>query len=191
LTRSPSAKSKFHSLLTRVVRGIIDFKSEKNVRELLATTNKEYFVIMDKLKRVVASGNFHHELLAKHLLSAGSTENNVNVIDGIPICCKISLKDNEAPLTILVNYLGRKRGGEESSFGDLKVYISSKYTEPSINNNEGVFANVRLIFMLKLSKATEDRNSRGEGVGGVRASQLVPHFLFQQRVPGQGDSGLC
>ena len=60
-------------------RGIFDFKTEKNVRELLATTNKEYFVIMDKLKRVVASGNFHHELIPKHLVSAGSTENNLQV----------------------------------------------------------------------------------------------------------------
>jgi hypothetical protein len=128
-------------------RGIIDFKSENNVRELLATTNKEYFVIMDKLKRVVASGNFHHELIAKHLLSLGSNENIVNVIDGIPACCKITLKDNEAPLTILISYLGQKgKKGSDESRGDLKVYISHKYTEPSINNNEGVFNNVSFAF---------------------------------------------
>lgn len=160
-------------------RGIIEFKSEKNVRELLATTNKEYFVIMDKLKRVVASGNFHHELIAKHLLSSGSTENNVNVIDGIPICCKITLKDNEAPLTILINYLGQKakRGGEESH-GDLKVYISNKYTEPSINNNEGVFANVRSFSLNPLS-APQDSDPRGEGLSGLRPSQLVPDIFFE------------
>jgi len=33
---------------------------------MIATTNKEYYIVMDKLKRVVASGNFHHELIPKH-----------------------------------------------------------------------------------------------------------------------------
>ena len=44
---------------------------------MIATTNKEYYVVMDKLKRVVASGNFHQELLPKGALSAGSLENNI------------------------------------------------------------------------------------------------------------------
>lgn len=38
----------------------------KNVKDMIATTNKEYYIVMDKLKRVVASGNFHHELIPKH-----------------------------------------------------------------------------------------------------------------------------
>jgi hypothetical protein len=32
---------------------------------------------MDKLKRVVASGNFHHEFTPKHQLAAGSNENKI------------------------------------------------------------------------------------------------------------------
>jgi hypothetical protein len=55
----------------------VNVSQEKNVREMLATTNKEYYIVMDKLKRVVASGNFHHELIPKHALAAGSTENNI------------------------------------------------------------------------------------------------------------------
>lgn len=47
------------------------------MREMLVTTNKEYYIVMDKLKRVVASGNFHHELIPKHALTAGSLENNI------------------------------------------------------------------------------------------------------------------
>ncbi len=70
------------------------------MRELIATTNKEYYVVMDKLKRVVASGNFHHEFVPKHLAQSGSAENSLQVIDGIPSCCKISLRGNVAPLTI-------------------------------------------------------------------------------------------
>lgn len=81
--------------------------NEKNVRELLATTNKEYYVVMDKLKRVVASGNFHHELQPKHLLGPGSLENTLQIIDEIPSCCKITLKGNEAPLAISIIYLNK------------------------------------------------------------------------------------
>jgi len=42
------------------------------VRDLFATTNKDYHIVMDKLKRVVASGNFHHELVPKN-----APENNL------------------------------------------------------------------------------------------------------------------
>jgi hypothetical protein len=50
----------------------------KDVRELLATTNKQYFVMMDKLKRVVATGgNFHQELIPKHLLPKDSRDNTL------------------------------------------------------------------------------------------------------------------
>jgi len=59
---------------------------------LIATTNKEYYIVMDKLKRVVASGNFHHEFIPKHMVTAVSNENKVTVIDGIPMCCKVNLK---------------------------------------------------------------------------------------------------
>lgn len=37
--------------------GLFDTSVEKNVRDLLATTNKEYHVVMDKLKRIVATGD--------------------------------------------------------------------------------------------------------------------------------------
>jgi hypothetical protein len=77
---------------------------------------------MDKLKRVVASGNFHHELVPRHNLSAGSTDNTLTIIDEIPSCCKISLKGNEGPLSIYVLYLSQN--GKKDSLGDLKVYIS-------------------------------------------------------------------
>ena len=62
---------------------------------------------MDKLKRVVASGNFHHEFIPKHLVAAGSNENKIQIIDGIPACCKITLKGFEAPLTIQFSYLSK------------------------------------------------------------------------------------
>ena len=77
------------------------------MREMLATTNKEYYIVMDKLKRVVASGNFHHELIPKHALAAGSTENNIQIIEGIPTCCKITLRGMEAPLLINISYLSK------------------------------------------------------------------------------------
>jgi hypothetical protein len=54
---------------------------------------------MDKLKRVVASGNFHHEFIPKHL-NPSPDSNRLQIIDGIPVCCKITLKGFEAPLTI-------------------------------------------------------------------------------------------
>lgn len=38
------------------------------VKELLSTTNKDYYVVIDKLKRVVSNGNYHIDLRAKHLI---------------------------------------------------------------------------------------------------------------------------
>jgi hypothetical protein len=108
------------------------------VRELLASTNKEYYLVMDKLKRVVASGNFHHELIPRHHLSTGSTENTLTIIDEIPSCCRITLKGNEAPLAVSILYLSR-------AAGDLKVYISQKYAEPGLNHNEGAYSNPKKI----------------------------------------------
>ena len=100
-------------------------------------------MVMDKLKRVVASGNFHHELQPRHTLTAGSTENNLTIIDEIPSCCKITLKGNEAPLNISIIYLGNTT--KKDTAGDLKVYISQRYAEPGINHNEGAFSNPKKI----------------------------------------------
>ena len=74
---------------------------------MITTTNKEYYVVMDKLKRVVASGNFHQELVPRHSLAPGSLDNNIHVIDGIPSCCKITLKGNEAPLVVNIQYISK------------------------------------------------------------------------------------
>ncbi len=38
------------------------------VKELLTTTNKDYYIVMDKLKRVVSNGNYHIDLRANHLI---------------------------------------------------------------------------------------------------------------------------
>lgn len=92
--------------------GLFDTSVEKNVRDLLATTSKEYHVVMDKLKRVVASGNFHHELLPKHLLMDNASQNILQIIDGIPICCKIDLRGSEAPLTITISYVNQRAKDE-------------------------------------------------------------------------------
>ena len=34
------------------------------VKELLNSTNKDYYIVMDKLKRVVSNGNYHIDLRA-------------------------------------------------------------------------------------------------------------------------------
>ena len=104
----------------------------KNVKDMIATTNKEYYIVMDKLKRVVASGNFHHEFIPKHQQTAGgANENKIQVIDGITSCCKINLKGMEAPLVIQVSYLSKPNANGQGGGADMKVYISQKYTEPS------------------------------------------------------------
>ena len=60
--------------------GLFDSEKFKKVRELIMLTNKDYYIVMDKLKRVVASGNFHHELLPKDLVGPGGHENTLNVL---------------------------------------------------------------------------------------------------------------
>jgi len=110
----------------------LDVKSEKNVRDMLASTNKEYYVVMDKLKRVVASGNFHHEFIPKHVIAAGSTENVVQIIDGIPLCCKVTLRGLEAPLVLNITYLSKANPVSGHGGGaDLKIFVSQKNSEPS------------------------------------------------------------
>jgi hypothetical protein len=91
----------------------------ETVKQIFNSTNKDFYVVMDKLKRVVSNGNYHIDLTPNHLIPKAETAkaNIVQVIDGIPTCCRISLKDQTAPLVIKVAY---------KTQGDLKVFISQK-----------------------------------------------------------------
>ena len=75
----------------------------------------------------MSNGSFHINL--KH-----REDNILDVFDGVPLCCKLSLRGYEAPLTLNIKNLGK---------GDFKVYTGFKITEPSSSNNEGTYANVR------------------------------------------------
>lgn len=83
--------------------------------------------MMDKLKRVVATGgNFHHELIPKHLLPKDSRDNDLQIIDEIPCCCRVALRGNESPLTVFIKYESAQKKGQPQTPGanDLKVFIS-------------------------------------------------------------------
>ena len=85
------------------------------------------------------------------------------MINDIPSCCKISLKGYDAPLTILISYLGGAFAGKHRdatdgghSISDLKVFVSQKHTEPSPSANEGVYNNVSGFRLSLLNVAQEN-----------------------------------
>ena len=67
-----------------------------------------------KLSRVVDNGTFH-----KIIETRG--ENLFEVVEGVPICCKLLIRGLPPPLAISVMYKVK---------GDLKVFISQRNPEP-------------------------------------------------------------
>jgi hypothetical protein len=76
------------------------------MKNLFAVATKEHHVLLDKLKRVVSNGNYHQDLIPKHMIifPDQAAQNIVQVIDGIPSLCRIPLKDQTPPLVLRVSY---------------------------------------------------------------------------------------
>ena len=109
------------------------------------------------------------------------------MINDIPSCCKISLKGYDAPLTILISYLGGAFAGKHRdatdgghSMSDLKVFVSQKHTEPSPSANEGVYNNVSGFRLSLPNVAQENCDPRREGFIFLCPPKPVSHFLFNQ-----------
>jgi len=100
---------------------------ESKVQDLMVRTAKDFMIAKIKLARVVNNGDFHEALDAK-------LPSSLHVIEGVPLFCKMDLRGYEAPLIIGVEYKTK---------GDLKVYAGQKISEPTKDQNESCYRQVR------------------------------------------------
>lgn len=83
---------------------------EHDIQKILQTTNKEIQLAKYKISRVVDDGS-HHIVLENRVMR------EFNILDEIPILCRITLKGMEPPLTITLI---------QTAKSDLTIYGSYK-----------------------------------------------------------------
>ncbi|CDW81431.1 UNKNOWN [Stylonychia lemnae] len=98
---------------------------EKNVKDLLNQTVKEYQIAKLQLSKLVNNGNFHQNLNSRG-------ENHHQILQEIDQYCRLNTRGYFAPLNLMFTY---------ETKGDLKVFLGLKTKEPTQQNNDGIYNN--------------------------------------------------
>lgn len=95
---------------------------------MLKTANKEMKTLLFNLNKVMNNGEETHKQISEHQTL------EIDIFEGITFSMKVYLHDRNPPGQLSFNYMGTR---------DLLVYISRTCKQPSEENNQGKYHNVR------------------------------------------------
>ena len=90
---------------------------------MLNSTNRDIQLALYKLSRVVDTGNFHKVL-------ENDEPVELDVLEGIPVCCVVNLKGKSPPLTLNIKYEDDKKRTDK----EIAIYGSCSNPEPDAAN---------------------------------------------------------